>query len=157
HKIREQSLLSGKRFASLTASHGVKSYLIDVLADKRHGAIAHRHDHAVGMVRLKASAAPRSARQIAARAIKRFLLDRRGDIEINGQAGADRTSRIREPHHVKTSPKAGNVTDHDRIAQSVGDLRKANRRATVAIVPNPAMIRSAAPADARSGAVWPCD
>src|SRR5262245_30647073 len=45
------------------------------------------------------------------------------------------------------------MADHDRIAQSVCDLSKTDRWATVAVVPNTAVIGPTAPADARGGTV----
>src|SRR5262249_31731719 len=49
---------------------------------------------------------------------------------------------------------ARSVTDHDRVAQAICYLSKANRRPAVAIVPNAAVIRPATPANARCRAIW---
>src|SRR5947199_24878 len=48
------------------------------------------------------------------------------------------------------------MPDHYRVAQAVGDVCKANGRATVAVVPDATMVRSAAPAKGRSRTVGPC-
>src|SRR5438094_606166 len=101
------------------------------------------------MMALKAAAAPRRAQQITSRAIERLLLDGRDDIEIDGQARADRAAGVCEPDHVIAGGEAGNVADHDRVAKAIRNVGESNWRATVAIVPNASMIWPSTPSNAR--------
>src|SRR5262245_60713736 len=146
-------LLAHDCFATLAAAHGVERYLADVLVDESDRAIGHADGDALWMVALKATAAPGRAGKITSRTVKRFLLHRGRDVEIDGQARADRAAGVGEPDHVVAGGEARNMADHNRIAQSVCDLSKTDRWATVAVVPNTAVIGPTAPADARGGTV----
>ena len=85
------------------------------------------------------------------------MLDGGADVEIDGQAGADGAAGVGEPDHVVAGGEAGDVADDDGVAEAVGDVGEADRRAAVAIIPDAAMVGSAAPADAGNGAVRPGD
>src|SRR5258708_6707177 len=102
------------------------------------------------MMALEAAAAPRGAGQIGSGTGEGFLLHRRGDVEIDRQARADRAAGVGEPDHVIAGGDAGNVADHDGVAEAVRNLSESNWRTAVAIVPDAAMIGPAAPADAGS-------
>src|SRR5262245_37132819 len=105
------------------------------------------------MMALKTSASPGSAGEVAAGAIKPLLFDGLTDVEVNRQAGADGAAGVGEPNHVVSGGEAGDVADHDRVAEPIGNIGKADRRAAVAIVPDAAVIWSAAPADSGNGAI----
>src|SRR5205807_220797 len=104
---------------------------------------------------LKAAAPPGRARETTAGAIERFLLHRWSNIEIDRQACPDGTTRVREPDHVIPGCHARNVADHDRVAEPIRHLGKTDGPTAIAVIPNPAMIGPAAPADARRRAVRP--
>src|SRR5437870_450540 len=109
---RRTILLRSDRLATRSAPHRVIGNHVDILRQEYNRSVGHRERTAIGMMALKSAAAPRNA-QRATWTVKRLLLHRWQNVEVNGQACSVNVASRREPDHIVARRNTRIVPEHN--------------------------------------------